>query len=82
MSNQAPHRIAFPDDRKVKCLVSNRWIQFPLCADGFSEGTFICVDLMTLNADDKPRKLCELVLSKEDILAMLERLPVTQRDSA
>ncbi|MFP3569970.1 hypothetical protein [Paraburkholderia sp. SIMBA_030] len=33
------------------------------------------IDVMTLGDDDQPRKLCELVLEKEDLIAMLEHVP-------
>lgn len=32
--------------------------------------------VMTRNVDDVERKICELVLTKEDLLQILERLPV------
>ncbi|NPT44860.1 hypothetical protein GNZ12_26795 [Paraburkholderia sp. 1N] len=60
----------------VRCEVSSRWLQFPDTATAFTSGTLMCIDVMTLGEDDQPRKLCELVLSKEDLIAMLDRVPV------
>ena len=60
----------------VRCEVSSRWLQFPDTATAFSDGTLMSIDVMTLGEDDQPRKLCELVLSKEDLIAMLDRVQV------
>jgi hypothetical protein len=35
------------------------------------------VDVMSTNAEGKHRKLCELVLAREDLLQILNRMPVT-----
>jgi hypothetical protein len=36
--------------------------------------SFIFVDVMTLDGNEQPRKLCEIVLTKEDLRAMLDRI--------
>ncbi|WP_420213380.1 hypothetical protein ACN8ZM_39875 (plasmid) [Burkholderia aenigmatica] len=61
---------------KVVCQVSNRWLQFPERAANVAGEAFMIVDVMTLDTNDEPRKLCELVLTKEDLSAMLMRIPV------
>ncbi|MDM5188582.1 hypothetical protein QUF99_15035 [Bacillus sp. DX4.1] len=52
----------------VECEVSNRWLQFH---DIVEDLELIPVDVMTENIDGKERKLCELILKKEDILRAL-----------
>jgi hypothetical protein len=36
----------------------------------------MAIDVMTTDADGKDRKLCELVLAREDLLLVLNRMPV------
>lgn len=60
---------------KAPCQVSGRWLQFPAQAHEFKDGTFLAVDVMTADGDGMPRKLCELVLVKEDLLELLARIP-------
>lgn len=62
--------------RRVPCQVSERWLQFPEHASALCDGTYIALDVMTLDQNEKQRKLCELVLLKEDLLVMLNRLRV------
>lgn len=53
----------------VPCMVSGRWLQFPSESGGFfEEGEYIVLNVMTTDANDKDRKLCELVVTREDIL--------------
>ena len=53
----------------VPCMVSERWIQFPSKSGGnFSAGEYIEISVMTMGHDEKPRKLCDLVVTKEDII--------------
>ncbi|MDN7813751.1 hypothetical protein [Burkholderia gladioli] len=61
---------------KVECQVSPRWLQFPEQATLVGGASFMAVDVMTLDSNDKPKKLCELILTKEDIAAMLLRVSV------
>lgn len=64
---------------KLECEVSCRWLQFPKASDKFSEIEYICLDVMTLGASDKGRKLCELILDKQQLLKMLKELPVNDK---
>jgi len=55
-------------DGYVPCMVSERWLQFPdMSAGDFKEGEFIDVSVMTLDSNEKPRKICSLVITREDI---------------
>lgn len=58
----------------VECQVSGRWLQFPETASEVGGKGFMSVDVMTLGGDERPRKICELILAKEDLLAMLEKI--------
>lgn len=53
----------------VPCVVSERWLQFPKKSGGhFRDGEFIQLSVMTKDQDDEPRKLCDLVVTREDLL--------------
>ncbi|MDW7618033.1 hypothetical protein SC499_26120 [Peribacillus simplex] len=54
----------------VPCEVSERWLQFS--EDGSSNG-LVKLNVMAIGAN-KPRKVCELVLTKENILRALENV--------
>ena len=60
---------------RVDCQVSGRWLQFPPSASVIGKGggathALMIVDVMTMDANDKERKLCELALAREDLLLM------------
>lgn len=65
---------------RVDCAVSGRWLQFPATAQQVEIGSgtqeLIFVDVMTTNEDRKDRKLCQLVLAREDLQHILNRMPV------
>ena len=62
--------------RRLPCQVSDRWLQFPQESSPHAEGDYITVDVMTSTLTDdleeKKSKICQLVLFREDIEAMLE----------
>lgn len=60
---------------RVACEVSDRWLQFSEKAHRVGDKDFMFVNIMTLGSDDKEKKLCELVLSRQDILEMLRMIP-------
>jgi len=64
---------------KIECEVSGRWIQFPEASDKFSDMEYLCLDVMTTGASDNERKLCELILDKQQLQKMLNELPVNDR---
>ena len=81
---QFPRRSEDRKRRKAKkgileCEVSNRWIQFPKASDKFSDMEYLHLDIMTLDSNEKDRKLCELIIDKEQLLSMLRKLPVNDR---
>lgn len=73
--NVERRRRANLNEGKAPCQVSGRWLQFPAQVHEFKAGTFLAAALMTVDGDGKPRKLCELVLVKEDLLELMARVP-------
>ncbi len=60
-------------DFAVPCIVSGRWLEFSQCGSArLREGEAISLAVMTEGADGKPRKLCELILTREDFLRVLD----------
>ena len=59
-------------DFAVPCIVSGRWLEF--CQDGsvnLNEGAAIRLAVITEGQDDKPRKLCELIVTRGELLRVL-----------
>ncbi len=58
--------------RLVECQVSTRWLEFPESSIGtFRDGEYIAVSVMTLGSDEEPKKLCDLILTREGLSAAL-----------
>lgn len=56
----------------VPCQVSERWIKFPAKSSGhFGDGEYIVLDVMTLDKNEKQRKICELIVTREDLLSAI-----------
>ena len=56
-------------------MVSGRWLQFPEKSAGhFGGGEFIALDVMTEGEDEKPRKLCGLVVTRKDLLRVINAI--------
>lgn len=62
----------------VECQVSGRWLQFPEKSAEVGGKEFMFVDVMTLGGNEQPRKICEMVLAKEDLIAMLAKINTTE----
>lgn len=58
-------------DGYVPCQVSGRWLKF---SEEASDDRFIPVDVMTMGENKVPRKICELIISKEDILRAINSI--------
>jgi hypothetical protein len=63
---------------KAVCVVSSRWLQFPQTATMVYDAPFMFVDVMTMNSDDQEKKICQLVLSKDDLLQILNRIEIKE----
>lgn len=64
---------------KLSCEVSERWIKFPSASDKFEDIEYLSLDVMTRGSNDKDKKLCEIILDKQQLLRMLAELPVNDR---
>jgi len=60
----------------VRCEVTGRCLRFHPRAEGYPEGTYLIVDVLEDGGDSEPRRLCELVLSRDDLLSLIQALPV------
>ena len=65
----------------VPCIVSERWLQFPKVSDGYvGDGEVISISVMTNGQDDRPHRLCDLMITREDLLRAVGA--VRRRDEA
>jgi hypothetical protein len=61
--------------RAVLCIVSERWLQFPKRGGGPIEiGEPLTLRVMTKNSEGKNRTLCELIVTREDLLRAIEAI--------
>jgi hypothetical protein len=60
--------------RVAPCIVTQRWLQFPETSAALEDGHYMFVDVMTAGDNDTPRKICQLCVSKEDLLAALNQV--------
>lgn len=60
----------------VECQVSGRYLKFHEKSCNLQGGEFITVDVMAMqNEDNKPsRKICELIITREDLLEALKHI--------
>ena len=60
----------------VPCLVSGRYLQFPETSEVVEGASYMFVDVMAMAVigEGKPRKLCRICISKEDLIAVLEQV--------
>ena len=59
----------------LRCVISERWLQFPKASYRHPDMEYLELDVMTLGADEKPRKICSITVDKERLLEMLNKLP-------
>lgn len=60
----------------VECQVSGRYLKFHEKSSILQEGEFITVDIMSapIEDDKKPHKICELIITREDLLEALKHV--------
>ena len=83
MSKSGPTRqqrvtLANVMDGKAVCVVSSRWLQFPQTATMVYDAPYMFVDVMTMSSDEREKKICQLALSKDDLLQILQRIEVKE----
>ena len=72
-------------DGRADCHVTGRWLQFPEVAlekaTGSGTKALMIIDVMTTYAEGDERQLCQMVLARDDLLMILNRMPVVPLDS-
>jgi hypothetical protein len=58
----------------VPCEVSERWLSFGCTSDKLSTGEFIYMDIMTMGNNEKKRKICSLIITRENLLNVLSKI--------
>ncbi|MEA5058978.1 hypothetical protein SDC9_153963 [bioreactor metagenome] len=60
----------------VECQVSGRYLQFHPNSSNTQKGEFITVDVMAMQTDEEkaPKKICELIVTREDLLEALSHV--------
>lgn len=64
------------ENRILRCEVSERWIQLPTATDLTGGGIdYLSLDVMTNGSNDKPRKICEMIVDRSELIALLNEIP-------
>jgi len=58
----------------VPCEISGRWISFDRTSTKLQEGDFISLNIMTMAENDKPKKLCSLIITRENIMEVISKI--------
>lgn len=58
----------------VSCQISDRWLKFSEKSTQMTCGEFITLDVMTIGSDKKQKKICELVITREELLEALRNI--------
>jgi hypothetical protein len=68
-------------DFVVPCRVSMRWLEFSTSGSAkFNDGEYLQLWVMTRGEDDKPRRVCELVVTREELLGVLDLIERSPSD--
>ncbi len=64
-------------NKVLKCEISERWIQFPIVTDlANSDIDYMHLDIMTNGCNDVPKKLCELIVNRSELIELLKDIPI------
>lgn len=69
------------DKYSVPCQVTDRWIQFPKKGGQYKGKEYLPVEIMTWGSNDKPRRICELVITYVDLWKALGRVEDVRNDT-
>lgn len=61
-------------DGCIPCFVSDRWLQFNTTSDMCGDTELVMMNVMTLNKDGHPHKLCEMIIEKEDLIRVYKSI--------
>ena len=68
------------DDRAnkvLRCEVSERWIQLPVASDLTGDNIdYMRLDIMTNGSNDQPKKLCEIIVNRTELIELLKETPI------
>jgi len=62
--------------RRIRCEVSPRWLQLSEQIDRYEDRDYMHVYVMTLDSNEKERKLCELILDPQELAKVILALPI------
>ena len=57
--------------RQVPCVISQKWLQFPALTDSSKDHRYLQLDVMTKDSLGKDLKICELLVTRESLEALL-----------
>lgn len=63
-------------ERRIRCAVSPRWIQFSPQIDRHHDQDYLRITVMTSDANERDRKLCELILDPNELQTVLASIPI------
>ena len=64
------------ENKILRCEISERWIQFPIATDLTGGGIdYMRLDVMTNGSNDKPKKLCEIIVNRSELVGLLKGIP-------
>jgi hypothetical protein len=70
-------------DFAVPCVVSGRWLEFSQGGPvRIGEGEALTISVMTEASGERPRKICELIVTREDLIDVLALTEKPKDDSA
>lgn len=58
----------------VPCEVSDRWLLFGRTSSMLQAGEFISVDIMTMTENNKPKKICGLFITRENLMEVISKI--------
>ena len=65
------------ENKVLRCEVSERWLQLPMATDLTDDNVdYMHLDVMTNGSNDKPKKLCELIINRAELIGLLKEIPI------
>jgi len=68
------------DDHKnkiLRCGLSERWIQLPPVTELTGDNIdWMHLDVMTNGNNDKPRKLCQMMVNRTELIELIKEIPI------
>ncbi|MBV1931831.1 MAG: hypothetical protein KUG71_08945 [Porticoccaceae bacterium] len=64
------------ENKILRCEFSERWIQFPVVSELTADNIdYMHLDVMTKGNNDKPKKLCEVIVNRSTLIELLNDIP-------